>query len=333
MPADVVVLIATYKRPVELRRLLDCLGKSTHTIHAIVVADNAAQPEIQTLISNFQFQISNPITCYLPQTENRGCGAGLLQAEMTALDRFPEATHFWILDDDVIPPDDALKNLLHVLQNTPADLVVPLLADAKGLLWAFPEPGPRRGARHKNLKSEVRNRDQERAIRQCRTPQDALEKLGRGPHPLCWCTGACVLVTRRALKSAGHHRGDFWILGEDLEFSMRIACKFPAVFVCDVVVPHIPPAADTAENLTHVKKFLSLLQNLAYLGFHQSHGFHIRTYLPGNFRRFFQTFGFSLRTLRWAWLAFWNGAVCGEPAGKEGGKRLRLEVDARHSLP
>ena len=328
MPAEVVVLIATYNRPAELRRLLDCLGKSSHAIHAIVVADNAAQPGIQALISNFKVGISNPVTCCLPMTENRGCGAGLLHAGKTALARFPKATHFWILDDDVEPPANALGDLLDVSQSTPAGLVAPLLIDAKGMLWAFPEPDSRKKSPPGRMPARP-----ERLIRQCRTPLDALEKLGRGPHPLCWCTGACVLATRQVLESAGLHRDDFWMLGEDLEFSMRAARKFPAVFICDVVVPHLPPVESRADDRAHLMKFLSLLQNLSYLGFHQSHGFHIRTYLPGNFRRFLNTFGISCRTLRWAWLAFWNGAACAEPAGRERGKRLRLEVEARHGLP
>lgn len=300
-------MIATYRREAELRRLLRELQGQTQPLAGVVVADNAAEEELQRLIANRQSPISSFQAVYLPVPGNPGCGAGLKAAEEEALRRFPELTHVWILDDDAVPPPDCLAKLLAVLEAGAAELAAPLLSDSNGKLWAFPEP------------LDV---GQRRVIRSCETPGDALKKFGAAPHRLCWCTGTCLLVTRLALETSGLHRDDFWMLGEDLEFSMRISARMNAVFSCGIVVPHLPPEPPDAiaAAKVHRAKFLALLQNLSYLGFRKTHGFHMRRYVAGNIRRYFRTFGFSRATFTEAGLAFWHGAVLGEPAGKKAGK-------------
>src|SRR5690606_31506516 len=115
----------------------------------------------------------------------------------------------------------------------------------------------------------------------------------------------------------GFHREDFWILGEDLEYAMRLAGQTRAVFTCRVSVPHLPPPPTdpAAARRSDYVKFCSLLQNLSYLAFHSPHSRHMKRYLLGNFRRFLQTHRLTPRTLRDALACFRNGAIRGEPAG------------------
>jgi len=202
----------------------------------------------------------------------------------------------------VVVPPEASRKLVEAMQEADAGMAVPLLSDHHGKLWGFPEPC---------------GVDQRGTIRSAVTPGDALDALGRGPHPCCWTTGACQMVSRKALDAVGKHRRDFWLLGEDLEFSMRIADSCGACFITDLEVPHLPPLSDgSGKSLEWSRrKFLSLLQNLSYLGFRCPHSFHMRRYVAGNFKRFFMTEGFTLRNLRDAFTCFWNGAVLGKPFG------------------
>lgn len=309
----ICAITATYRRAAELSRLLDCLAAQTVKVDLFVCADNAAEPTIETLVKEKRSD-----TLYLPLKENAGCGAGLRAGEEAALARFGEKiTHFWILDDDAVPPPDCLQNLLETQRSSRAGIVAPLCRTAEGKFWAFPEP----------LEPILR-----RIIREIDSPVEFRRQLQESGVdlvvPMAWCTGVCQLITRESLVKAGLHRPDFWMLGEDLELSMRISDADRGVFRADTIVDHLPPEQSPGPeaDLQHQRKFLALLQNLTYSAFYVKGSRHMWSYLPGNYRRFFRTFGWSMRSLQLAFTALMNGLLFREPAGgRRGRKLLRLE--------
>jgi hypothetical protein len=119
-----------------------------------------------------------------------------------------------------------------------------------------------------------------------------------------------------------------WMLGEDLEFSMRAALFGKCGFVCDLVVDHLPPPAGTGTVRAHAVKFAALLQNLTYLALRSGLKTHLWRYLPGNFRRFFATFGWGLDSARVALSCFAFGALAGEAAGGPRAENLRRAINA-----
>jgi GT2 family glycosyltransferase len=143
-----------------------------------------------------------------------------------------------------------------------------------------------------------------------------------------------MLYTRSALQTCGVFREDFWMLGEDLELSMRVAAALGGVFTAQAAVPHLPPPphANTS-RLSHRLKFLALLQNLSYLAFHSPHSAHLRRYVAGNFKRYARTEGLSPGTLWDGWCAFYQGALCRQPAGTPAGARLRERATRRLTRP
>jgi GT2 family glycosyltransferase len=297
----VLVLVATYRRPEELRRLGECLSSQTHPVAGVVVVDNAGDLATRMLVEAFPI----PAT-YQAAAANRGCGAGLRRAEEHALEN-REATHWWILDDDAVPPPDALEKLLKAMEKSGAGMAVPLLTDERGRVWGFPEPV---------------DPEQRRFFRRTDDFDESAKYFGSQPHPCLWTTGACQLVTVPAAVEAGLHRDDFWMLGEDLDFSMRVARVAGAVFIGDVRVPHLPPTASGTAAGRDYAKFCALLQNLTYLAFWNRGSGHLWRYLPGNFRRFFRTEGWSWGTLRDAGDCFVSG-LSGLPAGRGSGERIR----------
>ncbi|HRJ71833.1 MAG TPA: glycosyltransferase [Terrimicrobiaceae bacterium] len=304
----IVAVIVTHRRPAELGRLLDSLAASDLRPRGCVIADHAPDGTTQALASRAGCE-----TLVLEDPSNPGPGLGWANGARKALAHFsPDAILF--LDDDVVLAPDALSVLAGEMRRAGAEVMAPLLEDAAGHLWAFPEPEP----------PELR-----RTIRQARTPGDALRLLGTEPIGFCWCTGACVLVDADAIRRAGFHRPDFWMLGEDLEYSMRLASRGKAVFTCRVSVPHLPPEPANAEaaRQSDYRKFCSLLQNLSFLAFHSPHSRHLKRYLPGNFRRFFRSQGVSVRTVRDALHCLWHGAIGGRPAGTPPGTALRARND------
>ena len=308
-PPCVAAAIATHRRDRELSRLLAALQKSDPPLAGgVFVADNAASPDTRSLCA------SVPGVHWIPRTVNNGPGPAWNSAAARALEN-PQITHILVLDDDVVPPPGTLRLLLDALETSPAVAAAPLLLDENGRLWAFPEP------REIPLRAAVR-----RAV----TADEARAVFGDKPHPFCWATGACVLYARRAFEAGGYFREDFWMLGEDLEFSMRIASTLGGVFTAAASVPHLPPAPDPrTARAAHRRKFLALLQNLSYLAFHSPHSAHLRSYLAGNFKRYVRTEGCAPGTLWDAWCAFYEGALWKQPAGTAAGARLRERATRR----
>jgi len=301
---EVVAVVVTWRREQELDRLLASLEASGHPIRGCVVMDHAGTVADQ--VRAFPVRVCADL-------KNPGPGAGWANGVRRAQDAFG-ATDILYLDDDVVMPPGALGEMVGSLGDAAA--VCPLLEDAAGKLWGFPEPA---------------DAAQRRRIRQAGTPGDALRLLGPGPHRFLWATGACLLVSREAIAACGLHRPDFWMLGEDLEYSMRLAQCGGGVFTCRAAVPHLPPPSGdaAAARTSDYRKFCSLLQNLSYLSFHVRHSAHMASYLPGNFRRFFRTHGWRAASVADAWECFRQGALCGHPAGHASGARLRERIARR----
>lgn len=299
----VAAAIATHRRDAELQRLLEALANSTvPLVGGIFVADNASSPETKAVCA------ANSGTVWLPRPVNNGPGPAWNTAVAKALEK-PPVTHVLVLDDDVVPPPGTLGQLLAAMEPARAAAAAPLLFDERDHLWAFPEP--REGALRKVIRNMV-------------GPDECRRALGGEAHAFCWATGACMLYERRAFETCGLFREDFWMLGEDLEFSMRVAGTLGGVFSAQAAVAHVPPRPDPASvRAFHRLKFLALLQNLSYLAFHSPHSAHLRSYLPGNLKRYARAEGFGPGTLWDGWCAFYTGAFCRQPAGTPAGARLR----------
>lgn len=307
-PPKVAAAIAAYRRDRELVRLLEALAASTIPVSPVAVADNASSQTTRDVCRNAG-------ACWLPRAVNNGPGAAWNTAVAEVL-RDSSVTHVLVLDDDVVPGPDAVGQMLAAMASADCGAVAPLLFDEKNVLWGFPEP------REPALRS---------AVRRARDPASCLALLGAEPQAFCWATGACMLYRRDVFEKCGPFREDFWMLGEDLEFSMRAAAATGGAFTARVAVPHLPPPAPDprAAAVAHRAKFLALLQNLSFLAFHSPHSAHLRTYLAGNFRRYVRTEGYSPGHIRDGWCAFWQGGVRGQPAGTPSGAYLRERARQR----
>lgn len=302
---NVSVAIAAYRRDRELERLFAALAESQIEVGPVRVADNAASPGTRDTCARA------PLACeWLPQTDNRGPGPAWNSAVKACLSD-ASVTHVLVLDDDVVPAPDTLPLLLEALGDRGA--AAPLLFDGSDRLWGFPEP---------------REPELRKLIRLVHTRRECAASFGDKAHLFCWATGACMLYAREAFERAGFFREDFWMLGEDLDFSMRVASTLGGVFTA-APVRHLPPPPENPNRakIGNRLKFLALLQNLAYLARHTPHSAHIGRYLPGNLKRYARTEGRSPRALAAAAQAVWLG-FRGQPAGSEAGARLRARTEA-----
>ncbi len=301
----VVAVVATYRRPLEIARLLASLEKSTVPLHGIVVTDNADDFPTGEALER------TTLPHHLVRAgKNLGCGGGLRLAEEAALRQFPTLTHVWVLDDDVVLEPGTLGTLLATMETHRAGAACPIPHDAEGHLGWFPglvRPGPRR------------------VLTRSATPVEYVQRCGSVPEYFNWATGVALLVSRSALEKAGLHRDDFWMRGEDLDFSLRVTRAARGIFVPSATVAHLPPGGgkvtfDFAERMKHA----AMLQNCNYLITHTHHGRAIAKDWPGNTRRHVRLYGG--RALGDILRAIWLGALRGLPAGAPGGEYFRQRL-------
>jgi len=297
-PAFVIAIVATYRRSALLGRLLASL-QSVQTRLAVLVVDNADDPDTEAVICAMKGPLE--VTRLLPGS-NLGCGGGLAYGERAALERHPEATHFWILDDDAVVSPRALELMLAAMKTEGAASACPTILDERGHNHWIPGLLSPRNFR----------------VLKTRCTKDAyLAQCGPAPVRFSWAAGISLLVTRQAFERLGPHREDFWIRGDDIEFSLRYTYQDAGVFVPEAVVSHLPPSATASPQAFKAerKKEMSMLRNHAYIAFHLPHGRRILNKLPGNLWRFIMAFGpWSL----WdALKSIWQGGALKLPAGAE----------------
>jgi GT2 family glycosyltransferase len=306
---NVVAVTATCRRPRELARLLASLAG----VEEIVVCDNSACPEVREVVAAAPLRAH-----YLAPGENLGCGGGLRLAEQQAWKVSDgRLTHLLVLDDDAVLSPDTVPGLATALEQEQASAAYPLVLAPDGRTgWL---PGLENRAAHR-LGQTPREAAEYRACLAALAPQ------ARAWHPpFVWAQGICLLVTRAALEGAGFHRNDFWVRGEDLDFSLRLTAQGRGIFVPETTVQHWPPPnASPAHAAAEYLRHAAMLQNIAFLALTQPHGRRVRRSLPGASLRFVRMWG--LRALPDLWRALRRGSQ-GEPAGRGAGRTFRRRFD------
>ena len=301
----VVAVIATHRRPQELARLLASLEKSEVPLHAVVVTDNAGDAETALVMQQ------SPLRHRLVKAgSNLGCGGGLRMAEEEALLEYSDLTHVWVLDDDVVVEFGTLGGLLSAMETGHVGAACAMPHDAAGKLGWYP-----------GLVSRSKFKVHKRAA----TAAEYLERCGPAPEEFTWATGVSLLVGRTALEKGGLHRGDFWMRGEDLDFSLRITRAAGGVLAPGVPVAHLPPGAQAGFDFAERMKHAAMMQNCAYLAVHTRHGRALLKHWPGGVLRHMRYFGIG--ALGDMFRAGWLGAVRGLPAGAPHGDYFRRALN------
>jgi len=313
MKLSVAALIATFRRPRELERLLASLAHVGDELAAVIVVDNEGSPEVRALVEQ-----ASPLAHYVNPGANLGCGGGLRLAGERAMELNSSAlTHLLILDDDAVLAPGTIPALAAAMEKEQADLAYPLVTGHGGRVgWL-----PGLAERTRDLRDTFEG-----------TPEDFRARFGNKARDVIWAQGICLLVTAAAVKKWGLHRDDFWVRGEDLEFSLRVTAQARGILVPAVVVQHLPPPetaplSQKAEYLKHC----ALVQNIAYIGFRLPHGRRIAWTVAGALRRFFRIW--SGTALPDALRALWRGAILGEPAGMGAGRTFRERFAALPPSP
>jgi len=317
----VVAVIPSYQRLPELFRLLLSLENQTRRPDLVVVVDNAADIEVERSLEHgaWRGQSEYPITTservrhapcnmqvsYLPLLGNPGCGAALL-AGMKKAGELTEnrVTHFLNLDDDVILDPETTQRLLHGIEISGCMAMVPQIIDAQGRLESGPQPVSGADIRLRKLVNR---------------PLEWIRKAKKPFVKVRWFRGPCYMVSTHSVETVGYPRDDFWMLGEDIEYSLRLSNSGDCFVDLNAVVRHCPPFVSDLEatEKSHRMKFGAMLQNLFYMAAHLAHCRGVWRYIPGHCLRYLRTFPSCIENVAALALFCWKGVFLGLPAGKK----------------
>jgi glycosyltransferase involved in cell wall biosynthesis len=294
-------VVVTYKRPKELRRLIESLSQGSLIPRRIFVVDNSPQEEASGVCRDF------PSLCsYIAAGENVGVGAGF-NIGLRALSKSPPE-FVCALDDDCIVSRSALAELVAALKKDPRiSFAAPLVSDGNG------HPAVRPGFVSKAANATFKNA----------ANWNELKKLEGSL--LRWATGVCLLYRYQTAANAGFYRDDCWVLGEDIEFTLRMSYPSPGSLVATEVA-HVPPTEVVKaldRKVISYAKFLALLTNMSFFATRLAHARRELLSVPKIFGKFLLTAPGIRGRLKFvdAIRAVWIGAVKGQPAGGELFKR------------
>lgn len=215
----VCAVIVTYNRKKLLEECLDAIIGQTRKIDKIIIIDNASTDGTSELINN-KF-LPTGIIQYIKQNKNLGGAGGFYEG-------FKEASSqsfdfIWIMDDDTIPTNKALENLLKANETLEANHEkISFLASAIFAINGDPDNVPtisRKTASNGN--------------------SNWYNYLDNGIVKIDTATFVSLLIKVDAIKKCGLPCRDYFIWGDDTEFTTRLTTFYgDAYFVGDSKVVH-----------------------------------------------------------------------------------------------
>lgn len=211
MDNGVVAVIVTYNRKVLLKECVNALLKQTYPVDHIVIIDNHSTDGTGDYI---QSDLKSELINYEYMEQNIGGAGGFNQGIKEAAKYTSE--YIWLMDDDTIPTSDALKKMMDAAEKVGFEFGFL----ASNVLWKDGTPCLM------NIPKV-----HEDWIYQTQYLKSNLVRLESASF-------VSLLVSKKAVMECGLPIKEFFIWGDDVEYTKRISKKFINYFCGDSVVVH-----------------------------------------------------------------------------------------------
>ncbi|MBZ1502437.1 glycosyltransferase family 2 protein [Leuconostoc mesenteroides] len=208
MSQNVSAVIVTFNRLTLLKEVIESLQTQDTKLSHIIVVDNNSKSDTQEYLTSLGNQIE-----YVRLPENIG-GAGGFNKGVRYFMEHTTDDFVWLMDDDTVVHPDTLTELLK-------------FADKQDQ-FGF-------------LSSDVRWTDGRRALMNQPAPMNRLKVIPEDqvePVQLQNATFVSLLVKREVVKKIGLPITEFFIWGDDIEYTERAGRVAPGYFVPSAKVTH-----------------------------------------------------------------------------------------------
>lgn len=237
---SVSAVVVTYNRLPFLKEVIQALQNSATIVDHIIIVDNNSNQETFDYLTALGDQIE-----YVRLDENIG-GAGGFNRGVRYFMEHTNDEFVWLMDDDTVPNATTLTELVTFAKQTPN--------------FGF-------------LASDVRWTDGTRAKMNNPAPKNRLKKIPEDatePEELMNATFVSLLMKRDIINQIGLPITEFFIWGDDIEFTERAARIAPGYFVPAAKVTH-KMAANVGSNimndsLDRLPRYFYSYRNKVYYG-------------------------------------------------------------------
>lgn len=247
----VSAVVVTYNRLDMLKEVIEALKSGTLVPDHIIVVDNNSRQDTVDYLTGLGNQIE-----YLRLQENLG-GAGGFNKGVRYFMENTKDDYVWLMDDDTIPHDNTLQELVQFANEIQE--------------FGF-------------LASDVRWIDGSRAKMNNPAPKNHLKKISEdatNPEELMNATFVSLLMKREVIFQIGLPITDFFIWGDDIEFTERAARIASGYFVPSAKVTH-KMATNVGSNimndtLDRLPRYFYSYRNKIYYGSKRNFLGHIKS--------------------------------------------------------
>ena len=217
MNERIIAITVTYNDYDYLKRALEALRNQTLPLYKIVVVDNNSEPEMQAKLKTQEDGLVEIL--WLPQ--NTGCAGGMQAGMKYTFEKY-SPDWYWLMDSDAFPEPNCLGNLLaHENETANVGILVPLIFGIERQEYQL--------YHHKKI-SKLLYRDIQKYSSYDEIPTGA-SLIDAGPV-------VGPLVSKRAVNQLGFINSDFFIYGEDVEYTYRLSRKFDEFLVKEAIINH-----------------------------------------------------------------------------------------------
>lgn len=238
MSTDVIAIIVTYNRIDLLKENLRALKNSRYPIDLLVIDNHSTDGTSTYLLEN---NIDN-----IPMETNEGGAGGFSRGIEEGVKRGYK--YLWIMDDDTIPYADSVEELVnaaHHLENRFGFL-------ASYVEWTDKSPCIM------NLPELV-----------CGSNEKEVWLASEGIIKCTRASFVSMLINAEAVKKIGLPIKEFFIWGDDTEYSGRLSESFPCYFVPKSIVMHKmksnTPTDIVTDSENRLERYTLLYRNQTYI--------------------------------------------------------------------
>lgn len=201
----IAAVVVTYNRCTLLQECLDALEKQLYSDFDIIVIDNASTDGTEEIVRN-RMSANNRIK-YIILPENIGGAGGFCKGIEEACKGKYDYT--WLMDDDTIPEEEALEKLVDVLEENQN---IGFLSSK--VLW------------------------KDSSLCKMNIPLLGKKDLSDKYCKVRKATFVSLLLSREAVENTGLPIKEFFIWGDDQEYTERISKKYNCYYIEKSVVIH-----------------------------------------------------------------------------------------------
>lgn len=244
----VAAIVVTYNRKYLLKECLDALLVQSYPLDKIIIVDNASSDGTFEFLSKYGY-LKNDMIDYIQLKINTGGSGGFNIGIKRAYEKFFD--YVWLMDDDVIANQRSLEFLMLSLNVIKGDFGF-LCSNVYGI------DGQSMNLPLIDLREGNNNYPQWNTL------------LEHGIVKVKEATFVSLLIPMKVIKKVGLPIKEFFIWGDDTEYTNRITDHFPGYLVGLSSVCHKRPSQkrldiDTEDNINRINFFYYLYRNRLYI--------------------------------------------------------------------